>query len=112
MTTTACYEKFCYSAGCKNAVVSEQTNSAGTATARRLTPASDAQAALWLLDRLVPGSPELRSVLCYRVTGHFRADALRTAWRTVVARHDTLRSAIAEVAGRPVVTPAADPAAS
>jgi (S)-beta-tyrosine adenylation enzyme len=112
MTTTACYEKFCYSAGCKNAVVSEQTNSAGTATARRLTPASDAQAALWLLDRLAPGSPELRSVLCYRVTGHFRADALRTAWRTVVARHDTLRSAIAEVAGRPVVTPAADPAAS
>lgn len=75
-----------------------------------LIPASDAQAALWLLDRLAPGSPELRSVLSYRVTGHFQADALRTAWQSVVAKHDMLRSAIAEIAGRPVVTLATDPA--
>lgn len=92
--------------------MSEQTNPAGTAAKLRLTPASDAQAALWLLDRLAPGSTELRSVLSYRVSGYFRADALRAAWRAVVARHEALHSAIVEIAGHPVVTLAADPADS
>ncbi len=77
----------------------------GTAT---FAVASPAQAGLWLLGELAPGTPA--PVLCraYRVRGKLDRAALREAWRTVVRRHDSLRTTVVNRAGRPVLRVAPD----
>ncbi|MGA3562548.1 amino acid adenylation domain-containing protein [Melissospora conviva] len=68
----------------------------------RRYPPSYGQQRLWFLDRFQPGNPVYNIPVAYRVDGPLDVAALREALRLVVARHDTLRTTFAEVAGEPV----------
>jgi (S)-beta-tyrosine adenylation enzyme len=69
-------------------------------TSRAVT--SSAQEELWFLDRLMPNSAAFNLCRVYRVTGRLDIGAMRAAWHATVARHDILRTSLAEVDGRPV----------
>ncbi len=62
--------------------------------------ASFAQARLWLLDRLEPGLASYNAPLALSITGPLDATALAAALAALVDRHETLRTALAEDAGR------------
>ncbi|MFM9696897.1 non-ribosomal peptide synthetase [Streptomyces europaeiscabiei] len=61
------------------------------------TPLSHAQRTLRFLDHPVPGTP-----LCLRLRGRLDAGALREALASTVARHEALRTTIAEREGAPM----------
>jgi amino acid adenylation domain-containing protein len=63
-------------------------------------PASFAQEALWVLDRLDPGSAVYNVPLAVRVTGPLDTDALTRTLHEVVARHESLRTKMAVQDGR------------
>ncbi len=69
---------------------------------------SHAQDRAWFLDRLVPGSPAHSLSRTYRATGELDLAALGAAWREVTARHEILRTTLADDGGRPVQRIAAD----
>ncbi|WP_410586711.1 non-ribosomal peptide synthetase [Amycolatopsis sp. lyj-23] len=77
-------------------------------------PASYAQQRLWFLDQLEPGSAAYTIPMAVRLDGELSAAALRRALRTVVERHETLRTTLADVdrTGTPsqLVAPAVDTA--
>ncbi|MGV9678261.1 amino acid adenylation domain-containing protein [Nocardia sp. NPDC003482] len=64
-------------------------------------PLSFAQQRLWFLDRLMPGSPFYNVPMSYRLSGPVDADVLRRAFEQLVARHEVLRTVIADDAGAP-----------
>ncbi|RBO82164.1 non-ribosomal peptide synthetase [Nocardia puris] len=55
-------------------------------------PLSPAQQRMWVLNRLDPASPAYNIAVALRLTGHLDLDALREAVRTLVERHETLRT--------------------
>jgi acyl carrier protein len=65
-------------------------------------PCSATQERCWFLDRMNPGTPALNVAIRWSVTGHFSAAAFEAAFRTVIARHEILRTRFVEEAGRPV----------
>ncbi|HZF07714.1 MAG TPA: amino acid adenylation domain-containing protein [Thermoanaerobaculia bacterium] len=85
------------------------------AAERTEAPLSFAQQRLWILDRLDPGLPAYNIPLAFTLRGPLRPAALHYALRTVVERHEALRTRFvvssAGAAG-PVqrVEPPADPA--
>ncbi|ACU38330.1 non-ribosomal peptide synthetase [Actinosynnema mirum] len=66
------------------------------------TPLSHAQQRLWFLEQLEPGGSAYTIAELLDVTGPLRADALERALNAVVARHDALRTTVAEVDGVPL----------
>lgn len=62
----------------------------------------------WFLQKLVPDSPAYTMIRAYRTTGELDVAALGAAWRSVVLRHEILRTTLAEVDGLPVQEIAAD----
>ncbi|MEV4483209.1 non-ribosomal peptide synthetase, partial [Micromonospora coxensis] len=68
-----------------------------------------AQDGVWLLDHLAPYRGVHRIVRTWQVDGTVDAAALRAAWRTVLRRHEVLRTRLAERAGRPVPVLSAGP---
>ncbi|MDB4947506.1 MAG: Amino acid adenylation protein [Gemmatimonadetes bacterium] len=67
-----------------------------------LAPVSAEQRRLWYLLQLAPGYPIYTIPLGFRLTGALDADALAAALTDLVARHETLRTAVRESAGEPV----------
>ncbi|HKH49831.1 MAG TPA: amino acid adenylation domain-containing protein, partial [Thermoanaerobaculia bacterium] len=65
-------------------------------------PLSFAQERLWLIDRLMPGSPAYNLAVALRLDGPLDAAALAGAFGRLVERHETLRTAFRERDGRPV----------
>lgn len=65
-------------------------------------PLSFGQQRLWILDRLTPGSPEYLVPWALRLRGRLALDALRGAWREVVASHEVLRTRYGLVGEEPV----------
>jgi amino acid adenylation domain-containing protein len=65
-------------------------------------PASFAQARLWFLDRLNPGSPAYVSDVPLRVRGALDPECLEDALNVVVDRHEALRTRFVAVEGEPV----------
>ncbi len=65
-------------------------------------PLSFAQERLWFLDRLEGASPVYNVPAVLRLSGRLRPDALATACREIVRRHEVLRTRFAEEGGRPV----------
>ncbi|MCB1055937.1 MAG: AMP-binding protein, partial [Acidobacteria bacterium] len=57
-----------------------------------MTPASPAQAPLWLLQQLEPNSTAYNVAFHLDLDGPLDAAALERAWRALVERHDALRS--------------------
>jgi amino acid adenylation domain-containing protein len=69
-----------------------------------LFPCTLAQERFWVLDQLDPGNPALNIAVRWQLDGDVLAEPLERAWRAVIARHEILRSAIAERDGAPVQT--------
>jgi amino acid adenylation domain-containing protein len=65
-------------------------------------PLSHAQETLWFLNRLAPEQPTYNLPLCLRLQGDLDVSALRSALAVVVARHEALRTSIAEREDGPV----------
>ncbi|MFE6173476.1 amino acid adenylation domain-containing protein [Streptomyces sp. NPDC056464] len=65
-------------------------------------PLSHAQRTLRFLDRPAPDGPASDAPLCLRLQGELDVTALRSALAGVVARHESLRTAIVEREGRPM----------
>jgi amino acid adenylation domain-containing protein len=65
-------------------------------------PLSHAQNLLWFLDRLSPGQPTYNVVLSFWLRGALDVAALEAAAGAVVARHEVLRTALAERPDGPV----------
>ncbi len=65
-------------------------------------PLSFAQSRMWFLHRLEDQSPAYNIPLIWRLTGKLSQDALRSALADVAARHESLRTLIAEADGAPV----------
>ncbi len=65
-------------------------------------PLSHAQESLWFLDRLAPGKTVYNVPLFHRIRGNVNVAALRDALAGVVARHESLRTAIVEREDGPV----------
>jgi amino acid adenylation domain-containing protein len=74
-------------------------------------PLSIAQARLWLLDRLEPGTTAYNLPVALELRGGLRPAALAAALAEVVRRHEALRTRFVEEAGEPVqrVVPAMPP---
>jgi amino acid adenylation domain-containing protein len=72
-------------------------------------PLSFPQQRLFLLDRIMPGSPAYNVPTLYRIDDTLGEDALRQAFECVVERHEIVRTTIRLVDGTPVqeVNPAA-----
>ncbi|MGH3758253.1 amino acid adenylation domain-containing protein [Actinophytocola sp.] len=64
-------------------------------------PVSDAQLRLWFIDRLDPGNPAYNLTWAYRLTGELDTEALTTAFRGLVERHEALRTTFPEQDGEP-----------
>jgi amino acid adenylation domain-containing protein len=85
---------------------SEPSRARGFGTSHAVT--SPAQDGLWFLSKLVPDSPAYNVCRQYRITGDLDIEAMRVAWRTVVDRHEILRTVFTETDGRPAPRVAAD----
>lgn len=64
-------------------------------------PLSSAQRRLWFFSQLRPDDPEYNSAFALRLTGELDVEALATALRLLVARHEPLRTTFEEVDGEP-----------
>ncbi|WP_245400282.1 non-ribosomal peptide synthetase, partial [Nocardia albiluteola] len=73
-------------------------------------PLSYAQQRMWFLNRFDPGSAVNNIPVAVRLSGRLDVDALRSAVRDVVTRHEVLRTVYPEVdgEGRQVVLPVSD----
>ncbi|HYH81782.1 MAG TPA: amino acid adenylation domain-containing protein, partial [Longimicrobium sp.] len=65
-------------------------------------PLSFAQARLWFLDRMEPGSPAYHMPYAMRLRGALDVGALADALTALVARHESLRTRFADAGGEPV----------
>jgi amino acid adenylation domain-containing protein len=82
------------------------------APGRRRAPLSFGQESLWLQEQLHPGTPAHHMPALTRLQGELDLATLADALATVVARHEALRTVVAERDGRPFqeVRPAEPPA--
>ncbi len=65
-------------------------------------PASLAQTRFWLLDALDPGSPALNVAVRWSLLGPITPEAVETAIRGIVSRHEILRTALKDIDGTPL----------
>ncbi|HEU5220242.1 MAG TPA: amino acid adenylation domain-containing protein [Gemmatimonadales bacterium] len=65
-------------------------------------PAAFAQELVWLLDRATPGNTAYQIPLASRLTGRLDEPALRQAFDTLIARHESLRTTFAPGGAHPV----------
>ena len=64
-----------------------------------LAPLSYTQQRLWFLEKLEPGSAVYNLAWNFRLRGDLRLDLLQTALDVIVARHESLRTSLAEHGG-------------
>ena len=67
----------------------------------KVCPASFAQARLWFLDQLDPGSPVYNIPSAVPLPGNMNLDALQWSLNEIVRRHDVLRTSFVSVDGEP-----------
>ncbi|MBP1872987.1 thioesterase domain-containing protein [Ensifer adhaerens] len=81
----------------------ETNNTAPAAEATVIAefPCSQTQLRCWILDQLKPGNPALNVAVRWEIRGTFRSSTLEAAFRTVIQRHEILRTRFVEVGGRP-----------
>jgi amino acid adenylation domain-containing protein len=83
----------------------------GTVSRNGALELSFAQQRLWFLDHLEPGNPLYNIPVAVRLEGRLDLDALQRCLHEIVRRHESLRTAIKAVKGRPVqiITPSLIP---
>jgi amino acid adenylation domain-containing protein len=81
----------------------EPDSATGVAASGDVPALSATQEQIWFQERLMPGTPQFNLGTAVRLTGPVRVDVLQRAVDVLVSRHDVLRTAIREVAGRPLV---------
>ena len=69
-----------------------------------LFPLSFGQERMWLLDQLEPGDPAYNRPVFLRLIGRLRAAALEESLNEIIRRHDSLRTVVQAVDGRPFQT--------
>ncbi|MET8847907.1 non-ribosomal peptide synthase/polyketide synthase [Amycolatopsis sp. NPDC004625] len=87
----------------------ERSDVIGRAPRETALPLSFAQQRLWFLDEFRPGDAEYNSAVALRLTGPLDPGALTGAVRTLVARHESLRTTIDDAGGTPVQVVHAEP---
>jgi thioesterase domain-containing protein/acyl carrier protein len=65
-------------------------------------PLSQAQSRLWSLHRLRPGDAVYNIDTVWRLRGELHPDALESGFRTIIERHEPLRTRFIDESGRPV----------
>ena len=65
-------------------------------------PCTLAQQRFWVLDRIDPGTAALNVAVRWRLEGDVSAELAERAFAAIIARHETLRTAIVEQDGTPV----------
>ena len=75
---------------------------------QNLVPLSFAQARLWFLDQLMPGSPLYNMSAAVHLTGLLNVAALEDSFNEIIRRHESLRTTFTTVEEQPVqcITPA------
>ncbi|MFG5724141.1 non-ribosomal peptide synthetase [Streptomyces murinus] len=81
--------------------ITETTAPPATGGPGTFEPLSFAQQRMWFMEELVPGTALQNIPLAVRLTGRLDLDAVRGAFRAVVRRHDTLRTAFGVREGSP-----------
>ena len=71
-------------------------------TTPRPVPAASGQRRLWFLEQMEPGSPLYNIPYLVRLTGPLDEQALARALRTIVSRHESLRTNFVAVGSEPV----------
>jgi amino acid adenylation domain-containing protein len=71
-------------------------------TAVKVIPASYGQEQLWFLEQLEPSTPLYNIVLGYRIRGQVDTVALEAALNAFVARHESFRTTLRDIDGRPM----------
>ncbi len=64
-------------------------------------PCSVTQSRFWFLEKMEPGNAALNVALRWDIRGRFRAETIEQAFRTVIARHEVLRTRFIEIDGEP-----------
>ncbi|MGE0596395.1 MAG: condensation domain-containing protein [Hyphomonadaceae bacterium] len=73
----------------------------GGGAPRVLLPVTPAQERCWFLNKLRPGTPSLNVSVRWEIRGRFPAPAVEQAFRTIIARHEILRTRFVEIGGLP-----------
>lgn len=68
---------------------------------RVLLPVTPAQERCWFLNKLRPGTPSLNVSVRWEIVGRFPAPAIEQAFRTIIERHEMLRTRFVEIDGLP-----------
>lgn len=63
-------------------------------------PLSFAQQRMWFLDQFTPGNPAYNNPIAWRINGDLNLDALKSAIKVIVSRHESLRTTFGVVDGR------------
>ncbi|APG94679.1 condensation domain-containing protein [Sinorhizobium americanum] len=82
----------------------KETNQAAPTAAPTVVaefPCSQTQLRCWILDQMKPGNPALNVAVRWEVRGAIRSSTIEAAFRTVIQRHEILRTRFVEVGGRP-----------
>ncbi|SFJ64582.1 amino acid adenylation domain-containing protein [Thermoflavimicrobium dichotomicum] len=64
-----------------------------------MVPVSYAQQRLWFIEQLISGSSAYSLPFALKLTGHVEIEALEQSFRTLIERHQSLRTTFAEVDG-------------
>ena len=64
-------------------------------------PVSPGQARFWFLDKVQPGRPDNTIAVRWEIRGELPSDVLQAAIRTVIRRHEVLRTRFVERGGAP-----------
>ncbi len=86
----------------EDAVQAEESKRIPRRSQQNPAPLSFAQQRLWFLDRLSPRNPAYNLPAAVRLKGQLDLAALQQTIEEIVRRHETLRTAFAEVDGQPV----------
>lgn len=71
-------------------------------TEREALQLSPGQQRLWFLDQLEPGNPVYNEFVALRLVGQLEIELLERSLNEIARRHETLRTAIREIEGKPV----------
>ncbi len=77
--------------------VSNKLNDAKTSDEVFVFPSTIGQKGFWFLDQMNPGNPAYNIAVRFRLRGPLNVSTLKKAFNSMVLRHESLRTAFAEI---------------